>query len=91
MLKEYDKAFEIAKVMEDSETWKSLAAITIKAGRFDLTRECLYNAHDYATLLFFSYCIKDAGTIKKIATISKRDKLYNIAFLANYILGKFNF
>lgn len=82
-------AFDIAKSLEDIESWKLIAGVSMKNGRFDLARESLWNANDYATLLFLCYCLRDAGTIRKIASQAFEKKLYNVAFLANHILGKY--
>lgn len=57
--------------------------------QFGLALECLHHAKDYSGLLLLATSAGDAGTLAKLAETTSEAGKNNIAFSANFLLGRF--
>ena len=68
--------------------WKQLAELAMAKCQFGLALECLHHAHDFGGLLLLATSAGDAGTVDKLTQLSTSEGHNNIAFMANFLLGR---
>ena len=56
--------------------------------QFGLALECLHHAQDFGGLLLLASSAGDAGTLQKLADMSTNEGQNNVAFMTNFLLGR---
>ncbi len=57
--------------------------------QFGLALECLHHAQDFGGLLLLATSAGDAGTVQRVSEMASGEGQNNIAFMANFLLGRF--
>ena len=56
--------------------------------QFGLALECLHHAQDFGGLLLLASSAGDAGTLQKLADMATGEGQNNVAFMTNFLLGR---
>lgn len=56
--------------------------------QFGLALECLHHAQDFGGLLLLASSAGDAGTLQKLADMATSEGQNNVAFMTNFLLGR---
>ena len=63
--------------------------LAIAKCQFGLALECLHHAKDYSGMMLLATSAGDADTLQKLAELSSGEGQNNVAFTANFCLGKY--
>ena len=63
--------------------------LAITKCQFGLALECLHHAKDYSGMLLLATSAGDADTLLKLTELSSGEGQNNVAFTANFCLGKY--
>ena len=68
--------------------WKQLGDLALARSEVDLAAQCCRASRDVGGLLLICSATGDAQGMVDVATLAREDGLYNVAFLALFLLGR---
>lgn len=80
-------ALELARESENPQKWSQLAEVATSKNEFELVKECLEKANDYAGLLLLATSSGDSDMIRTLGENSTKQGKHNISFLSMFLLG----
>ncbi len=75
-------------LLQSDAKWKQLADLAMAKCQFGLALECLHHAQDFGGLLLLATSAGDAGTVQRLSEMASTEGQNNIAFMANFLLGR---
>ena len=75
--------------LQSAQKWKQLSELAIAKSQFGLAMDCLYSAKDYSGLMLLASSAGDATTVEKITTVASSEGQNNLAFMSNFLLGRY--
>ncbi|VDP06448.1 unnamed protein product [Soboliphyme baturini] len=81
-------AYSLAAESDSEEKWRQLSKVATTKNDFALAGECMSRARDYGALLMLATSCGSKALTEKVASDALTAKQYNIAFLANVLLGR---
>ncbi|KXZ50636.1 hypothetical protein GPECTOR_15g320 [Gonium pectorale] len=81
-------AQEIATTLDSTTKWKQLGELALTAGKLDLAAECLTRASDFSGQLMLASTRGDREGMAAVAAAAAAGGKTNVAFLANFLLGR---
>ncbi|KAI9093090.1 coatomer WD associated region-domain-containing protein [Phlyctochytrium arcticum] len=86
-MEKLDIAYEIAKTLDQEEKWKIVGDKALETWNFELTEECLRNAHDLEGLLLLYQASGNKEGLATLAETALEKGKNNIAFTSLLIRG----
>ena len=80
--------FSVFPCFQSESRWKQLADLALGMSELGLAKQCLVEAKDYNGQLLLATSTGDRNTVQCMADEAKTAGKNNVAFLANYLLGK---
>lgn len=81
-------AYSLARQGDSTDRWKQLSELAIKQSEFGLAQECLHRSQDFGGLLLLATSAGHREVMTKLAQAALDASQNNVAFLANFVLGR---
>lgn len=87
-LKNLEVSHQLAEEEESNQKRKQVADLAIAECNFGLAADCMKKIGDSAGLLLLASATNDKAIYEEIAEMAKKSGLPNVAFVADFVLGK---